>query len=54
MSSNSTASLLAYLRPGNTRVGDEDVEATVELLGDVINDSLGVLEVSDVRLIRTA
>lgn len=43
-----------YLRPGDTSVGDEDVEATVELLGDVVDDSLGILEVSDVRLIRTA
>lgn len=52
MMNNSTASM--YLRPGDASVGDEDVEATVELLGDVVDDSLGVLEVSDIRLIRTA
>lgn len=44
----------SYLRPGDTSVGDEDVKSAVELLGDVVDDSLGVLEVGDVRLVCTA
>ena len=38
----------------HTSIRDENVQSAVEFLGDVVDDSLGVLEVSDVRLIRTA
>lgn len=42
------------LGPGNSRVGDEDIEAAIELLDDLLNGGLDFLRVLDVDLVCSA